>query len=66
MLTDRNGSGIKEYQVNVAFTLNMIGITIRNKVIRLAEYIMAGPTYILTLLTSSEILFMISPVLFLL
>ena len=52
---DNKGSGISEYKVSRVLIENMMGITIKNKVKRLSPYIIAGPKYILTLLTSSEI-----------
>ena len=61
---DKNGRGIIVYNVKLGDTLIMYEIIITNKAAVFIVYIKAGPTYILTLLTSSLILFIKSPVLF--
>lgn len=60
----RNGKGNKQYTDSQKLTLNMVIMTMINRLIKLIPYNTAGPRYILTLLTSSEILDIRSPILF--
>jgi hypothetical protein len=60
------GKGESATSVNLGLDFSIKKILKPNTAARLIKYIMAGPTYILTLLTSSEIRFIRSPVLWVL
>ena len=66
ILMERRGSGLSAYHVSSVLILNMIGIMVRKRVRSVSPYMMAGPRYMRTRPTSSEIRFIKSPVLFLL
>ena len=63
MLMDSMGRGMSAYSVSLGFTWNMMGITMRKRVMRFIPYMMAGPRYMRTRLTSSLIRAIRSPVL---
>ena len=60
----KNGKGKRLKMANFKFTVTMAYITKRNNTAVLMEYIIAGPKYIRTRLTSSVTLFIKSPVVF--
>ena len=58
------GKGNKTQMVKFKLTLSIFAITRENRTVMFIAYIIVGPRYILTLETSSVILFIKSPILF--